>query len=83
MLINTAWKTKNFRLTKICEKDRKDHVFVSHCMFPLQEIPNYLIFPSNENVRKQHLSANAYSCINMKFSYTVAVRKDDIFYVVL
>ena len=27
-------KKKNFRLTKICEKDKKDHVFVSFCMFP-------------------------------------------------
>ena len=26
---------------------------------------------------------NEYSCVNMKFSYTIAVRKDEIFYVVL
>ena len=25
---------KNFRLTKICEKDRKDHIFVGFRMFP-------------------------------------------------
>ena len=24
----------NFRLTNICEKDRKDHIFVSFLMFP-------------------------------------------------
>ena len=44
--------------------DRKDHIFINFRMFP------------NENVRKQHLSANMYSCVNMKFSYTIAVRKD-------
>ena len=31
---------------------------------------------SNENVRKQHLSTNAYFCVNMKFSYMIAGRKD-------
>ena len=51
--------------------------------FLFAEISYFLNFPSNENIRKQHLSANAYSCVNMKFSYTIAVRKDEIFYVVL
>ena len=36
-------------------------------------------FPSNENVRRHDLSANAYSCVTMKFSYTIAVRKNEIF----
>ena len=35
-------KKKNFRLfhkfSKICEKDRKNHIFVSFRMFPFQEI---------------------------------------------
>ena len=31
-LITTAWK-KKFRLLKICEKGRKDHIFVSFRMF--------------------------------------------------
>ena len=35
----------------------------------------FLSFPSNENVRKQHLSANAYLCVNMEFSYMIAGRK--------
>ena len=26
-------KKKKFGLTKICEKDRKDHIFVSFCVF--------------------------------------------------
>ena len=55
-------------------------VFLS---FRFTEISHFLNFPSNENVRKQHLSANAYSCVSMKFSHTIAVRKDEIFYVVL
>ena len=46
--------------------------------FRFTEISYFLNFPSNENVRKQHLSANVYSCVNMKFSYTIAVRKDEI-----
>ena len=44
--------------------DRKDYIFISFRMFP------------NENVRKQNLYANMYSCVNMKFSYTIAVPKD-------
>ena len=53
---------------------------VSAC-FRFTEISCFLDFPSNENVRKQDLSANAYSCVNIKFSYTIAVRKYEIFYV--
>ena len=33
----SLYEKKNFCLTKICEKDRKDHVFVSFCTFPFQE----------------------------------------------
>ena len=40
---------------------------------------NILNFPTNENARKQHLSANAYSCLNMKFLHAIAASKDDIF----
>ena len=50
-------------------------------MFPYHGNIIFLNFPSKENVRKQHLSTNAYSCVNMKFSYTIAVRKGEIFYV--
>ena len=76
-------ENKTFRLTKICEKGRKDHIFICFCMFPFQEISYFLNFPSNKYVRKQHLSANVYCCVNMNFSYTIAVRKDEIFYIVL
>ena len=55
-------------------------VFVCFCFM---EISYFLNFPSNQHVRKQHLSANAYSCINMKFSHTIVERKDETFYVVL
>ena len=51
--------------------------------FRFTEISYFLNLPSNENVRKQHLSTNAYSWVNMKFSYTTAVRKDEFLRVVL
>ena len=74
---------KNFCLTKICEKDRKDRIPFSFRMFPFHRNIIFLNFPSNKNVRKRLLSANAYSFVNMKFSYTIALRKDEIFYAVL
>ena len=59
-------------------------------MFPLvyvcfrfTEISYFLNFPSNEIARKQHLSLNVYSWVNMEFSYTIAVLKDEVFYVAL
>ena len=56
--------------------------FVFVC-FRFTEISYFLNFPSNENVRKQHLSANANSCVNMRFWYMIAARKDETFCVVL
>ena len=44
---------------------------VSVC-FRFTEISYFLKFSSNNNVRKEHLSTNAYFCVNMKFSYTIA-----------
>ena len=79
---NTLHENKNFRLTKICEKDRKDHIFISFLMFPFQ---GNIIFSELSFKRKCKKAAsfrNARSCVNMKFSYTIAVRKDEIFYVV-
>ena len=35
-------ENKTFRLTKICEKGRKDHIFMCFCMFPFQEISYFL-----------------------------------------
>ena len=48
-------------------------VVLCSCFTEISYFPN---FPSNENVRKQHLSASAYSCVDMKFSHTIAGRKD-------
>ena len=50
-------------------------------LFP--EISYFLNFTSNKNVRKQRLSAIAYSGVNITVSYTIAERRDEIFYVVL
>ena len=70
---------KSFRLTKICKKGRKDHIFVSLHMFPFYGIIIFLKFLLNENVRKQHLSASTYSWVNIKFSYTIGGLTDEIF----
>lgn len=57
-------------------------------MFPLvfvcfrfTEISYLLNFPSNKIVSKLHLSLNVYPWVNMNFLYTIAVRKDEVFYV--
>ena len=76
-------KKRIFVLRKFVKRAEKIIFSLVFVCFGFTEISYFLRFPSNENVRKQHLSANAYSCVNMKFSYTIAVRKDEIFYVVL
>ena len=76
-------KTRIFVLGKFVKRTENIIFSLVFVCFRFTEISYFLNFPSNENVRKQHLSANAYSCVNMKFSYTIAVRKDEIFYVVL
>ena len=74
----------NFRLMKICEKDRKDIIFsLVFEYFRFTEMSYFLNFPSNENVTKQHFSASAYFYVNMKFSYKIPGRKDEIYYAVL
>ena len=68
---------------KKCMKRAENIIFLLHFKgFRFTEI-SYHDFPSNKNVRKLHLYANAYSCVNMKFLYTIVGRKDEIFYVVL
>ena len=61
------------KFVKSAEKIIFSFVFV---YFLFTEISYFLMFPSNENVRKQHLSTSAYFCVNMKFSYMIAGRKD-------
>ena len=74
---NTAGKKEFFFLRNYVERTEKiifSSVFVC---FRFTEISYFLDFPSNENVRKQHLSGNF--CVNMKFSYTIVGLKDENF----
>ena len=75
-------KIRNLVLGKFAKNTENIIFSLVFVCFRFTEISYFLNFPSNENVRKQHLSANAYPCVNMKFSYTIAVRKDETFYVV-
>ena len=68
-----------FLLSKSVKRTEKIIFLLVFVCFNFMEMLYFLNFPSNENVRKQHLFANAYSCVNMKFSYTIALRKDEIF----
>ena len=76
-------KIKIFVLRKFEKRTEKMTFSLVFVCFRFTEISYFLNFSSNKNVRKQYLSANVYSCVNMKFSYTIAVRKDETFYVVL
>ena len=71
-------KIRIFVLRKFVKRTEKIIFSLVFTCFRFAEM-YFLNFPSKENVRKQHLSANAYSCVNMKFLYTIAVRKDEIF----
>ena len=72
-------KIRIFVLRKIVKRTKKIIFSLVFVCFRFTAISYFLNFPSNENVRKQHLSANAYSWINMRYSYTIAVCKDEIF----
>ena len=76
-------KIRIFVLRKFVKRRDKIIFSLVFVCFRFTEISYFLNFSSNENVRKQRLSANAYSCVNMKFSYTIDVRKVEFFYVVL
>ena len=65
-----------FVLRKFAKRTEKIIFSSAFVCFRFTEISYFLSFSSNENVRKQHLSANAYYCVNMKFLYTIAGRKD-------
>ena len=67
------------KFVKRAEKIIFSLVFVC---FRFTEISNFLSFPSNEKVRKQYLSPNAYFCINMKFSHMIAQRWNFLCHVV-
>ena len=72
-------KIQIFVLWKIVKRTEKIIFSLIFVCFCFTKKSYFLNFASNENVRKQHLSVNAYSCVNIKFSYTIAVRKDEIF----
>ena len=61
-------ENKNFRLTKICEKDRKDHIFISFRMFPFY---GNMIFSELSIKRKRKKAAS--------FRKFVFLRKYEIF----
>ena len=72
-------KKRIFVPRKFVKRTEKIIISLVFVCFRFTELSCFLNFPSNENVRKQHLSANAYFCVNMKFSYRIAGRKDEIF----
>ena len=76
---NHCMKIRIFVLQKCVKSTEKIIFSLFFVCFLFTEISYFLNFPSNENIRKQHPSANVYSCVNMKFSYTIPVRKDGIF----
>ena len=53
-------ENKNFRLMKICEKDRKDHIFISFRMFPFH---GNIIFSKLSFKRKCKKAASFRKCV--------------------
>ena len=72
-------KKRIFVLREFVKRVEKIIFSLIFVCFRFPKISYFLSFPSNENVRKQHLFVNAYFRVNMKFSYTIAERKDEIF----
>ena len=64
-----------FVLHKFVKRTEKILFSLVFTCFCFTEVLYFVNFPSNENVRKQHLSANVYSCVNMKLLYAIAVHK--------
>ena len=71
MLTLTLHKKRIFVLRKFVKRTEKIMFSLVFVYFRFTEISYFLNFPSNANVRKQHLSASAHahSCVNMKFSW--------------
>ena len=65
---------KRIFVLKKCVKIKENIIsqLISICSFFIETY--FLNFPSNKNVIKQHLSANAYSHVNMTFSYTIFIQ---------
>ena len=62
-----------FVLQKFVKRAEKMIFSLVFICFRFTEISYFLSFSSKKNVRKQHLSENAYFSINMKFSYKIAM----------
>ena len=73
-------KIRIFVLRKFVKRAEKIIFSLVFVCFRFTKISYFLNFPSNEKVRKQNLSANAYSYVNMKFSQTRAVCKYETLY---
>ena len=58
-------KKRIFVLRKFVKRTEKIIFLLVFVCFCFTEISYFLYFPLNENVRKQHLSASAYSCVNI------------------
>ena len=57
--LRSLHEKKDFRLTKICEKDRKDHIFVSFRLFPFHK---NIIFSELSFKRKCKKAASFRKC---------------------
>ena len=69
-------KKRIFALQKYVKRKKKiafSLAFVCSCF---TEMSYFLKFLAKKNVGKQHLSANAYSFVSMKFPYKIAGCKD-------
>ena len=78
-VVITAWKKEFSDWWTFLKRTEKIIFSLVFMYFRFREISYSFNVPSKENVRIQHLSANAYSCVNLKFSYMITVRKDEIF----
>ena len=67
-------KKKFSVLRKFWKRTEKIIFSLVFICFRFTEISCFMGFPSNTILRKQHLFANAYFWVNMKFSYTIAGR---------
>ena len=76
-------KIRIFVLRNFVKRTEKTIFSLVFVCFRFTQISYFLNFPSNKNIGKQHLSANAYSCLNMTFPYTISMHKDEILCVVL
>ena len=61
--VKSLHEKKNFRLTKICEKCRNNHIFVCFCMFPFH---GNIIFSDVSFKRKCKKAASFRKCVFLR-----------------